>query len=100
MRQRLHYLVQLERLHQIFRTPAAHGGDDLVRMGVARGSKQVHATAAAVVKPLANPTALLTLIEINDANSVLKLLQRPCHLTGSYMLVDIVDDMGSRRLDY
>src|SRR5579883_429944 len=74
MRQRFHYLVRLERLDQIFRAAGAHCRNNLVRPGVAGRRKQTYARVATFAQLAANTDALLAIIEVDNANSMLKLL--------------------------
>ena len=48
--------------------------------------------------PLADPSALLAIIEVDDANAMLKLVQHPHNFTRSDMTIHVVDDMGAGSL--
>ncbi len=63
-------------------------------MRVVGNRENANAAIAAVVKPLANSRASLSVVKIDYADPMLKLLQHPHNLTRVNMLVNVVDDMS------
>ena len=97
MRQGIQNLVRLERLHQVFRTSRTHRSNNLIRIRVGRSGENNYATIATVTNSLAGLGALLTIVKIDHANAMLKLLQRPHNFTRGDIAIDVVHYTGSGR---
>jgi hypothetical protein len=97
MRQGIQDLIRLERLHQVFRTSRTHRPNNLIRIGISRRGENNYAAIATVTNSLAGLGAVLAVVKVDHANTMLKFLQRSHNFARGDITINVIHYNGSGR---
>ncbi len=88
-------IILPEGLYRYSETTGTHCLYDSIGMRIAGRREDAYACVTAIFNALAGPRALLTVVEINDANTTLEFFQHPANFAWRDVPVHVVHYMGT-----